>query len=143
MRIRKIDIEVIPSRSMRYPSSGDYFLCGDTLHIRVADMGNMFYEMLVVVHELIEWLLVTKKGIRLEEIDRFDIQFEIDRANGLHKVTDEPGDSSLAPYRKEHQFATFVEKSMAKLMKLNWKKYDSAVLKASDGPEDKGWAGGI
>jgi hypothetical protein len=126
MRIR---IETIVHDKQRYETVGDYWDDPDgTQHIRVSDMRNQQYEMLVAIHELIEKELCRIRGIPEEIITKFDIQYEEERIQGYHGATDEPGDDSRAPYQKEHQFATRIEMEIAKEMGVDWKAYEQAVL---------------
>ena len=117
-----ITIKVIPHKKQRYETCGDYYLM-DGMQFRISRM-NKEAEFLVALHELVEWMLIDKKGIKIKDIDKFDIEFEKNRKKGN---TDEPGDDRKAPYHKEHIFATKIEKMMAKELGLNWDKYDKMV----------------
>lgn len=122
----KIIIDVTPHKKQRYPTAGDYFKSKGALNIRVSKMTSN-HEFLVALHEFIEWYLIENKGISIEDIDRFDIQFEKDRENGIHKPLTEPGDSLKAPYYHEHQIASKIEKEMAGYLGVNWTQYDKYV----------------
>lgn len=127
-KIEKVRVEVIPHNQQRYPTVGDWLYEKDgTLVIRVSRMTDPRYAMLVALHELVEVLLCNQRGITQKEVDRFDIQFEKDRAAGKHGEDDEPGDHPKAPYRKEHFFATNIEALMAGELGVDWKKYEEAV----------------
>ena len=126
----KIVMKVIPSEDQRYETVGDYFVKGNKIDFRVSDLNNMDMELLVLIHELVEWTLVNRRGIKIEDIDAFDIQFEKDREVGKHTDDEEPGDDKKAPYYKEHQIATKVEKLMAKELGIDWDKYNDAVMEA-------------
>lgn len=119
-----INIKFIPHTEQRYETCGDWWFDGNTLNIRVSDMGNWKYNCLVALHEMIEVLLCKDRGITTEEVDAFDINFEKNRPEGN---TDEPGDDKNAPYRLEHFFATSLERLMAGELKVDWKEYDNAV----------------
>jgi len=119
----KIVIGTIPHRKHRYPTAGDYYRKNGEVHIRVSQM-NPEHEFLVVLHELVEWFLIERKGISIETIDKFDIAFENRREQGN---TDEPGDDPNAPYYDEHQFATLMEQLMADKLGVNWSRYDEHV----------------
>lgn len=94
------------------------------LQIRVSDMGNEDYESLVALHELVEVLLCQKRGITTEEVDAFDKAFEAARPDGNN---DEPGDDPKAPYKKEHFFATNIEKLMSAELGVDWTAYEAAI----------------
>lgn len=126
----RIDIQSIPHGNQRYETVGDYWeeemLGGKVIrHIRVSDMGNEDYEFLVALHEMVESFLCKKRGISEESITEFDMEFEKNRPEGN---TDEPGNDQNAPYKKEHQFATRVEKMMAEELGVDWNEYDNAVI---------------
>lgn len=120
-----INIKVIPNSSQRYPTVGDWwFTEKGELEIRVSDLGNWKMAALVTVHELIEVVLCQARGISQEEVDKFDKVFEQQR-----KLNDfsEPGDSSAAPYRREHFFATTIERLLCAELGLDWKEYEERI----------------
>ena len=121
-----IDVKVIPHNQQRYETVGDWYFNKDNnrLTIRVSAMRNKKYEFLVAMHEQIEAMLCIERGICEKEITLFDMKFEADRQPG---DTSEPGDSPLAPYRREHFFATSLERLMAAELEVDWSKYDEAV----------------
>ena len=87
-------------------------------------MGNWRYEMLVAFHELAECLICKHLGIEQASVDEFDRQYEELRLPGN---VSEPGDSLMAPYYSEHQFATCVERLLARELGVAWNKYDEVV----------------
>ena len=119
-----IDIEIksIPHDQHRYPTCGDYWDEGAKEVFRVSDMGDWRYEFLVVFHELIEKTLLRLKGVPIEDVDAFDIQYEKDHAG--HDLDAEPGNDPAAPYYHEHQLATGLERSMAAMMGVDWQAYE-------------------
>ena len=121
----KIIIETIPHSEQKYPTVGDYWVDADgTWQIRVSKMGDWKYEFLVAFHELCEKALCTERGITDEGITEFDKIFELNRKEGN---TDEPGNDKDAPYRLEHNIATFIESGMAQALGVDWNKYDETV----------------
>jgi hypothetical protein len=126
MKINIINSKVIPHSEHRYETVGDYWYPNSTtMELRVSDMGNSDYEFLVQIHELIEAHLCRKRGISEPDIKAFDEAFEANREEGNE---DEPGDSPLAPYQKEHQFATSIERQLAEALGVDWEAYDNAVM---------------
>jgi hypothetical protein len=120
-----ITINTIPHSQHRYPTVSDYFLNGNgQQQFLISDMGNKDYEFLVAIHELIEQHLTEKRGISEESITKFDEEFEAKREEGN---LDEPGNDPKAPYWKEHQFATKIEKLVADELGVDWVEYDNAV----------------
>jgi len=128
MKHLKISIEAIPHKSQRYPTVGDYFFKKGIEQIKVSKI-NAKEEFLIAIHELTEWFLTEQRGIKEKDISKFDKKFEQERKKGLHSNSAEPGFDKRAPYRKEHVFATKVEKMLAKELKINWKKYSKELNK--------------
>lgn len=120
-----IQLRTIPHESQRYPTVGDWQISEDgTIAIDVSDMGNEDYAFLVAIHEAVEVWLCRKRGISQESVDAFDIEYEKNRPDGDFS---EPGDDTNAPYFKEHQFATMIERQVAKELGVNWDEYNHAV----------------
>jgi hypothetical protein len=121
-----IHIETIPHEQQRYPTVGDYWEDdGGVEQVRVSRLSDWRYEALVAVHELVELLLAKHRSIQEEKISEFDIQFERDRELG--RVLGEPGDDPRAPYRREHFFATNVERLLAAELDVDWRVYEALV----------------
>jgi hypothetical protein len=122
----KINIETIPHANQRYPTVGDYWDDPDgVVQVRVSDMKDWRYEALVAVHELVEMFLTKARGIDEAVISDFDISFEKSRVEGM--VSGEPGDHEHAPYRREHFFATNLERLLAAELGVDWFHYDRDV----------------
>ena len=103
----KVNIETIPHSSHRYPTVGDYTDHPDSSRsVRVSDMGNVDYEFLVALHELIEQHLCLKRNITDATITAFDVEWEANRLvdGDFSKVfgVTEPGWDPAAPYHKDH-----------------------------------------
>jgi hypothetical protein len=122
----KILIETIPHSEQPYPTCGDFREESGVLHIRVSKEIGEDSALLVAVHELIEASLCKKRGISTESVDDFDMAYEKTRPEGDDS---EPGDSPDAPYRKEHFFATNIERLMAEQMGVDWAEHDERILK--------------
>ena len=123
--MQEIRIRIIPQDEQRYPTVGDYFVDSDGVQqVRVSSMGDWRYEFLVTIHELVELAYCRHSGISEQEITRFDLEYEKARPEG---DVSEPGDSPLAPYHKQHKFATFIERAMAFVLDVDWVKYSQYV----------------
>lgn len=123
----KIVIETIPHSDQRYPTSGDYFWDQDgTMHIKVSDLGNDDYALLVAIHELVEGVLCKKRGITDDVITAFDVGFEATRKEGDES---EPGDDPACVYGREHCTATAVERLMCAELGISWFDYEQACLR--------------
>lgn len=123
----KIHVETIPHGQQAYNTCGNYWIDEEgTLQIRISEMGGLDYEIPVLLHELVEWFLCQKRGIKLDDIDSFDKIFELERALGRH-VDQEPGDSPEAPYTNEHRFAENIERQVVHEAGMRWDDYDERV----------------
>jgi hypothetical protein len=131
----EIEIKTIPHEGQRYETVGDWLIFKASkglpppvgefkLLVRVSDMGDWRKEALVAVHELVEALLCHARHISDESVTAFDLAF-----NG----SGEPGDDPACPYRKEHFFATSVERLLAAEFGVDWIEYDSSVANVGCG----------
>lgn len=112
-------IVVIPHKAQRYDTVGDWTFTPDAeLVVNVSAMPDWRYEFLVGIHELIEAALCRHRGISEESVTVFDEKY-----NG----SGEPGDHPDAPYRREHFFATSIERFLAVELDVYWDEYDAAV----------------
>ena len=111
-----IEIKTIPQKEQRYETVGDYWNEGEKDFFRISDCGNRKYEAMLAIHELIEKFLCESDGVTNKQIDDFDFNYKGDG---------EPGDDKDAPYRKQHLFATGVEKLLCSYFGIDWKTYDS------------------
>jgi hypothetical protein len=123
-----IYIDTIPHKDQRYPTCGDYWEVTiedkPVTEVRISELPERDYEFLVAIHELVELHLCSKRGVNIEDIDRFDKAFEASRTP---ESFDEPGDDLKAPYHKEHVFATWIERLVAQELGVNWDTYNNAV----------------
>jgi hypothetical protein len=123
-KFESIIINFVNENQQRYDTLGDYYIKNGQLYINITKhmtyvsgkfVRNRFFEFLILIHEIVEVLLVIARNISIEKIDQFDLNYQGDG---------EPGDEKKAPYRKEHQFATKIEKMMAKELKVPWDEYN-------------------
>ena len=122
----KFQLRKIPHSEQRYETCGDWVILEDgSIRISVSDMGNEDYAFLVALHEAVEVWLCKKRGITDAEVSAFDIEYEKNRPEGDES---EPGDDPNAPYRKEHFFATNIERMIALELGVDWAQYDKAVM---------------
>lgn len=119
-----ITIKTIPHKEQRYPTLGDYWRDENgRQQVRISDIGNDDHAFLIAIHELVEWYLTEKRGIKEEDIKAFDEQFEHERTQGLHTMDQEAGFDPRAPYVKEHAFATNIERQLAQELGIEWDSY--------------------
>lgn len=108
-----------------YPTVGDWnWTSAGNLNITVSKLGDYRKELAVAIHELIEVMLCRERGIQQYEVEDFDRSYEQKREIG---DISEPGDSPYAPYRKEHFFATTIERQIIHEFGLDWRKYEEAI----------------
>jgi hypothetical protein len=120
-----ISIQSIPEEQHRYPTTGDWWFEPDgRLRIAVTEWGNPDHEFLIAFHELVEVWLCRRRGITTEAVDAFDMAYERNRREG---DTSEPGDDPRAPYYREHQFASGMERLMAAELGVNWQEYGGFI----------------
>lgn len=130
----EFNVKTIAHNKQRYETVGDYYLYKSKKKrnkfiwlFRVSKLGDWRLEILIFVHEVIEWALVRNRGISVECIDRFDKRYEQRRKLGYEDCQGEPGDHKDSPYRKEHFFATSIERLLAAELKVDWEVYEKVI----------------
>jgi hypothetical protein len=118
------EIKSIPHDHQRYETVGDYQLIDGKWVITVSDMGDDDYNFLVALHELYELYATQKRGITEESISKYDMEYE---KNRTAESLDECGDNRDAPYYREHQEATALERLACTFLGCDWNDYDKAV----------------
>jgi hypothetical protein len=95
---------------MRYDTLGDYYYVDyeNCIRIDISKAVDREEQLQILVHELIEMILVEKREIGFESVDKWDLG---------HTSNNDPGSMKKCPYRKEHLFAMKVEKMLRKEMK--------------------------
>ena len=141
--IREISIRTIDHRAQRYPTTGDWQPVGQTLNVDVSRMADWRCGVLVGIHEAIEGVLCVNAGITDAAVSAFDKEYERRRPDnkeaGLAQcgcvITDvsEPGDDIHAPYYKQHQLATSVERMLAAELGVSWNDYEADNLALYEG----------
>lgn len=124
----KIVIESIPHSEQRYETPGDYYNLPDgSMVIRVSkEMGKQSC-LLVAIHELVEQFLCSQAGITNEAIDDFDREYEANRKTG--DIDSEPGDSPDAPYERQHNIATGIERLVCAEIGMPWEDHTLNVIR--------------
>jgi hypothetical protein len=113
-----ITISTIPHKNQRYDTVGDWQFIDDILVVRVSDLGDWRMEYLVADHEVREALLCRHRGITEKQVDEFDFAW---------KGEGELGDDLLCPCRKEHFFATSIERLTAAELGVDWAEYEAEI----------------
>jgi hypothetical protein len=117
-KAKSIRIEFVKHSDQRYNTCGDYFSGPLFDQIKVSLLPDRREHLLVAIHELIEMALCESAWIDNKSIDDFDQTFE---GEG------EPGDDSNAPYYKQHQIATGIERLLAAEMGVDWLTYERHI----------------
>lgn len=117
-----ISVKIVPHKKQRYDTAGDYYKENGDWKFTISKMDGD-KEFLVLMHELTEWYLTQKSGIKECDITKFDVEnvYKLDPVN-----SDDPGMSKKSPYHKEHLAALRVEKLLAKFLKVDWSEYDDS-----------------
>lgn len=113
----KLQAKTIPLKKQRYSTLGDYYKGKDKLEFRITELGNPYFEALILIHEIVEFFLTQKRGISEDSITKFDIESKLD----------DPGLSPEAPYHSEHMFANCIEKQVCEELGFDWEEYNLLV----------------
>ena len=131
-----IIIQVVEPSQMRPEVDGaDWFwdAAGD-LQVRVCPMSDWRYETLLGIHEAVEAILAKFNGVSQMAVDAFDIAYDLDHPN----MPDlNAGDDPAAPYKREHCFATAVERILCAELKVDWRDYDDELATTYPGPSKR------
>ena len=111
---------------MRYKGIGDWYQPKAGHHLVLAlDLEDDDVTLGVLVHELIEQYMCARDGVHEFPVNEFDAKF---------KGEGEPGDDPAAPYYKQHQAASAVEKVVLEVLGRDFEKckpiWDAAWEKA-------------
>lgn len=120
----------MPSRHWRRDCDYWYDKEG-VLQVRVAEMGNRDYEVLIATHELLEENGTLRRGLREEDIQKFDELWDEEQKRGEHPDEEEPGFNKKAPYLREHTMSDAVERMMIAFWGIPWPDYEKAIDEAA------------
>ena len=96
--------------------NGEYF-------ITIARLPDYRHQVLVLIHELVEWTICMLTGVSVEAADAFDALWEQELRKGLHEPEDEAGYDTRCPYRKGHVWGGRAERFFAWLFRVDWNDY--------------------
>jgi hypothetical protein len=130
-----IEIKTIAAAKQRYETVGDWYdvtkaypTIGDEPDHRTVIVVSKFpdekHEFLIALHEMVEMYLCHARGITVKMVDEFDFGWKGDG---------EPGDDPAAPYCREHQFASVIERMMAHELGVDWEEYEKQIEAVSKG----------
>lgn len=109
-----------------------YFDQDRNLQVRICPMCDWRHEALLAIHEACEAILCFHNGVSVSAVDTFDVQFDRTHSDDI-----EAGDDPQSPYRREHTFATAIERIMAGAMNVDWKTYDDSLRATYPGPSHR------
>ena len=118
-----IIIKRIPQKKFRPGIVGCdwWFDKNGNLQVRISDKLKGWRKVACIgLHEAVEAILCRHNGVSHLAVDRFDVRYE--KRHPTKKI--EAGDHPKAPYRREHCFATAVERMVAAELEVNWPEYD-------------------
>lgn len=129
-----ITIKITDPKDMRPQVDGvDWFWepNGD-LQVQIGPMSDWRREVLLGIHEAVEAILCKNNHVPQAAVDAFDQEYD-----KTHSTDCNAGDDPAAPYRREHCFATAVERMLCAELGVNWKDYDDELAASYPGPRHK------
>ncbi len=126
-----IVIRVIPEEQQRKEVSGaDWFWDADgNLQVRVSPMSDWRMETILAIHEVVEAIMCKHTGVTQQAVDVFDQKYY-----ETHTDDCNAGDDPAAPYKKEHTYATAIERILAGVLDVDWFTYDKELATEYPGP---------
>jgi hypothetical protein len=121
----RLEAKAIDPIAIRYSTCGDWeWLPDGAMKVTVPNYGNREDSaFLVALHEMVEAFLCKGAGVTELEVSGFD---------KAHPELEEPGDSRLAPYHKQHVVATNVEKLVCEAAGIKWDDHNEWVTNSAN-----------
>jgi hypothetical protein len=115
--VKTLEVRTVPHATQRYDTVGDYQERdrGRLIAFTISTMPDWRSEAAVAVHEIVEFILVTRARIKLEVIDDWDMD---------HPDAEEPGDVPDCPYGLQHRFAENIERLVVAQLGLTWAQHE-------------------
>ena len=123
-----IVIKAIPTEEIKLRKGfggADWWYEDDVLQIRVASELSKEEQMALIAHELVEAFICDHMGIKVEDVDAFDLNHIADEKDASFNS----GDQSGAPYKIPHTYATAVERILTGVFGVDWLTYDQNLSK--------------
>ena len=118
-----ITTKIVPLSEQRYVTLGDYYVDNEELKFVITETGSDVYNKLVLIHELIEELMTSYRGIKEEDILKWDLQ---------NDDSNDPGREEGCPYKQEHIFAEMVERMICCQLGIDWEMYENYLENVCD-----------
>jgi hypothetical protein len=117
--LKPIRIEFVPQHRQRYASVGDYWEKENEYVFSITEFpDNPEYSVAILQHELHEFFRNKQLGIKIEDVDKFDLE---------HPELDDPGLSKEAPYHKTHMESDAIERLSIIFSGGDWVDYETAI----------------
>jgi hypothetical protein len=124
---KDINIKFIDGKDQRYSTCGDYWETNNSYEFRITKQDIPIKNLLILIHEMIEYTLCTDRGITEDQIMDFDLKWNKLNDEG-HTISDEPGNALSCPYRAEHRIAENYERQLASHLNIDWEEYDKNLI---------------
>ncbi len=118
---KEINIKFIDGDEQRYKTCGDYWETETSIEIRITKQVEDKRNLLVMLHEIVEYALCSNRNIKEEDITKYDLEWE-DR---LEPKADEPGNESDCIYKVEHRISENFERQFAEYLNIDWFDYEN------------------
>lgn len=120
-------IKSVSLKDARYITLGDYFFENGIRNFWITRTNDDLMDDLILLHEFVEEVLTRHRGIREEDILKFDLWVEEEVKAGRYPDDAEPGEHEKSIYKKEHLFAEKIERMVAKELNIDWKEYSKKL----------------
>ena len=129
-----ITIKIVDPKDMRPEVDGNdwFWETNGDLQVQIAPMSDWRYEVLLAIHETVEAIMCKHNSVSQQSVDAFDTEYD-----KTHTTDCNAGDDPQAPYKREHCFATAVERILCAELDVDWKTYDDELANSYPGPRHK------
>jgi hypothetical protein len=131
--VKRLSIRFVRFTDQRFTTLGDWLERDDQFEINVTIMPRWQHTFLILMHELIEWAVCQRDGVKTAVCDGFDTDWERELADGKHRIEEEAGFDRRCPYREGHVWGARAERFLCWLLGCSWKEYLIACDEAISG----------
>lgn len=117
-------IAKVDASEIRHPFTGAdwWFDENGDLQVRVSKLSDWRFEAALMLHEIAESLICKHTGVTVAQVDEWDKHYD-----KTHEFDLNSGDDPFAPYKKEHTFATAIERIFTGATDVDWLTYDKEL----------------
>lgn len=112
-----------PVAEQRFTTLGDWWEENGKFTISISIMDDWRHEFLVLMHELTEWAICQRRGVKTADCDAFDAMWEREIEAGLQRIETEAGFDRRCPYRAGHVWGCRMERLFAFILSVPWREY--------------------